>query len=327
MKSVSNPGKDKIIKDIYYHDETGYKSINDTYKLAKEKNNQITLDYVKKWFSNQGPIQIQSSRIGKNKFNSYITKHPLEQIAVDLADYSKGKEFNDGYAYIFVAVDYFTKYMFVKPLVSKNAKELTQALLDMIKKYHSLTNHKIQAIVSDMEGGTQTPLFIKTLNENNIRHVILSTPNAIAERAILTIKTMIHKRIEGMKREEEKWIDLLDNVVNIYNTKNTHRTINMTPKDAIDPKNWLDVALQLRNKANFDKKYPELHKGDLVRTVVKKSSFTKSYHPKWSREIYKVLGTRVGINGAEEFLTSSPIKKLYLRHELLKVEDAQDKDS
>ena len=51
----------------------------------------------------------------------------------------------------------------------------------------------------------------------------------------------------------------------------------MIPKDDIDPKNWFDVALRLRHKAIFDITYPQLHKGDIVRTIVNKSSFAKAF--------------------------------------------------
>ena len=74
MKPVSDPNKNKTIKEIYYNDETGYKSIIDTHKLAKEKNGKLTFDYVKKWFKDQGPIQIQSSRISKTRLIVMLQK-------------------------------------------------------------------------------------------------------------------------------------------------------------------------------------------------------------------------------------------------------------
>ena len=41
--------KDKILEDLYYN-ESGYQSINNLYKEAKEKDNTITLNYVKGWY-------------------------------------------------------------------------------------------------------------------------------------------------------------------------------------------------------------------------------------------------------------------------------------
>ena len=78
---------------------------------------------------------------------------------------------------------------------------------------------QIEALVSDYEGGTQSPLFIKVLNEHKIRHVLTSTPNGQAERTIKTIKDMIHNRINGLNLPNERWIDLLSKVVKQYNEK------------------------------------------------------------------------------------------------------------
>ena len=100
---------------------------------------------------------------------------------------------------------------------------------------------KPEAIVSDQEGGTQSPLFISVLNEHKIRHIITSTPNGQAERSIKTIKDMIHKRILGLNLQSERWIDLLPKVVKMYNEKNIHHTIGMTPKEALDPHSSFQV--------------------------------------------------------------------------------------
>ncbi len=74
MRPLSDHNNNNISKEVYYHDATGYKSINDTYKVAKYNNNNITFDYVKTWFKYQCHIQLQTSRISKNKVNSYVTK-------------------------------------------------------------------------------------------------------------------------------------------------------------------------------------------------------------------------------------------------------------
>ena len=72
---------------------------------------------------------------------------------------------------------------------------------------------KMETLVSDTEGGTNTKEFINVLNEHKIRHIQSSTPVGMIERATKTIKDLIHKRILGLKLVNERWIDLLPNVV------------------------------------------------------------------------------------------------------------------
>ena len=74
------------------------------------------MKYVSDWLNKQSSIQTHKK--GK-LWNSYIADHPLQQVAVDLADYNKSKHFNDGFSYIWVGVDYFTKFVFAKALKDK----------------------------------------------------------------------------------------------------------------------------------------------------------------------------------------------------------------
>jgi hypothetical protein len=246
-------------------------------------------------------------------------------VAIDLADYSKSKEYNDGYSYIFVAVDYFTKYVFAKALKTKQSGELAEALVDMISHWSALG--KPEAIISDQEGGTQSPSFIRVLNEHHIRHIITSTPNSQAERTIQTIKHLLHKRIVGLNLPHERWVDFLPKVVRLYNEKNIHNTIGMTPREAMTKENKLQVYINIKNKANFKKIYPPLHESDRVRIAIKKSAFTKGYHPTFSHQVYNVIAIKIHEDGSRAYLLDAPNQKLYQRHELLRVSAAENKDT
>ena len=223
---MADTDKNKFLRELCYDEDDGFMSSSNLYKDAHAKDPSITTKYVSDWLNKQSSIQTHKK--GK-LWNSYIADHPLQQVAVDLADYNKSKHFNDGFSYIWVGVDYFTKFVFAKALKDKTAPELTEALKDMIKEMG-----QIEAVVSDFEGGTQTPLFIKVLNEHKIRHIITSTPNGQAERTIKTIKDLIHTRITGLNLPNERWIDLLPKVVEYYNEKHVHNTIGMSPKKAFN---------------------------------------------------------------------------------------------
>ena len=181
-----------------------------------------------------------------------------------MADYSKSKEHNDGFAYIFMGIDYFTKFLVAYPLKTKQGVELAGALEKTIKDIG-----KMEALISDTEGGTNTKEFIRVLNENKIRHIQSSTPVGMIERAIKTIKDLIHKRILGLKLVNERWIDLLPKVVYLYNEKHIHSTTGFTPRQALRPDNKLEVYFNIKNKAKFNMVWPTLREGDSVRTVIK----------------------------------------------------------
>ena len=165
------------------------------------------------------------------------------------------------------------------------------------------------------------------MNEHKIRHIITSTPNGQAERTIKTIKDFIHKRITGLKLPNERWIDLLNKVVKYYNEKHVHNTIGVTPKTALDKTNHLQVFINIRQKARFNKFHPPLREGDLVRTAIKKSSFTKGYHPKYSSSTFKVIGVKINADGTRDYLLNTNTRKLYQQHELRRVTAIEDKDT
>ena len=56
---------------------------------------------------------------------------PLQEVAVDLADFSRNAIYNRGYGYIFIAVDAFSKYCWCVPIKSKDASECTKALTEV----------------------------------------------------------------------------------------------------------------------------------------------------------------------------------------------------
>ena len=91
--------KDKLSKELYFN-ESGYESINNLYKEAKEKDNTITLNYVKGWYKhfNEPKTQLKGS-------NSYIAPDPYVEYQLDLFFLTDQPIPNIG----LVCIDIFTK--------------------------------------------------------------------------------------------------------------------------------------------------------------------------------------------------------------------------
>ena len=84
--------KDKVIRQIYYDADSGFGSITETYKASKKILNSITYDDVKKFLSRQKIRQFK----GYRGFNSYVAKEPLQEIQIDIADFTRSAEANGG---------------------------------------------------------------------------------------------------------------------------------------------------------------------------------------------------------------------------------------
>ena len=112
---MSKEEKDQIIRGVYYDSETGFGSINNTYQQAKKTLNTITYNDVKEFLERQKSRQTKPYR----GFNSYVAHGPLQEIQIDIADFTRSAEVNNGYRYLFVAVDIFTKMCHAVPIKNK----------------------------------------------------------------------------------------------------------------------------------------------------------------------------------------------------------------
>ena len=61
----------------------------------------------------------------------------------------------------------------------------------------------------------------------------------------------------------------------------------------------------------------------MVRTIVKKHTFTKGYSSSWSKDVYKII--HVSDDG-KQFLINDNKRRVYNRFELLKVSGVEGKD-
>ena len=296
---------DGLIKKIYY-DPGHYGSVQETYKDAKKIDSTITVANVKDWFERN--VERKKQLRG---FNSYISKGPRDEYEVDLFDvnYLGQKEFPFG----LLAIDNFTKFMWVEPLKGKKAAELirgTEVLFNQMRKP--------KRIYSDMEGGMTTKGWNKWLQENNIEHVMTRGHANTAERAIRTFKDLMTRRLEGPNNQGVKWYDQVRLAILMrYNNKMVNRTIGLTPYEATLSKNEAHVRTMLEINAIRKRKYPDLKVGDKVRLYSKKDKLDKERSSVWSKTVYEVIEIKHETEQEMFYLTNYP--KPVLRHELLKV--------
>ena len=310
---MSKEDKDKVIRQVYYDAQTGFGSIAETYKESKKILNTITYNDVKDFLERQKVRQFKAYR----GFNSYVATEPLQEIQIDIADFTASGAVNDGYRYCFVAIDIFTKYCHAVPIKDKRPEESVRAMKEVLNKIGIP-----KTIYHDFEGSWNSKEFIQVLNLAKIKQIITSTPPPFAERMIQTIKNMIHTRLGGLEMSKEKWVDLLPSVLKKYNNTQ-HSTTGMSPNDAKQGKNNIEIWLNIYNKASFNRKYPPIKMGSEVRTYVKPKTMTKGYESKWSASVYKVIAIT---DDGKQYMVNNNTRKLYSRHELLLVRGAEGKD-
>ena len=91
------------------------------------------------------------------------------------------------------------------------------------------------------------------------------------------------------------WLQFWD-IIDIYNTKNTHSATGLVPAEARKPKNEIRATLNMTIKATKTRKYPELEVGGQVKVMKKKASTEKERSSHWNKEIKTIrkIETKLG---------------------------------
>ena len=247
--------------------------------------------------------------------NSWVSPGPLFEIEVDLIDLTNLASENGGYRYALVAIDNFTKFAHAVPVKGKTPDVLIKAMEEVFDKIGTP-----KQLYSDYEGAFENKAWLQMINGKNIKHIRTVGSAHMVERFNRTLKHMIQTRLTAQGLSRDLWVRELAPILRKYN-KTPHGSTGMSPNDAVTPSNELAVSFALNERATKSRKYPQLEKGDKVRVLAKRDQKTKGYMPKWSLEKFHV--TYKADDGAG-YLINDEKRRVYQRHELLKVSSQSD---
>ena len=302
--------KDSMIIIIYYDADDGFDNIINTYRKANKVLNTITVAEVKAFIEKQKGSNKQTKAY--KGFNSYIAPGKIYEIQIDLAIFTDSAKYNNGYKFLFVAIDIFSKFIWAVPITYKKPQESIRAMKQVFEKVGIP-----KQIMSDREGAWESTEFIRLLNSHKINHIISSSPPPFSERAVQEIKSMIHTRLDGLEMDAEKWIEVLPSVLKKYNGR-VHGTTGLSPNDARDDKNNIQICLNIKQKAQYKRSYPPLSVGSSVKTTVKTHTFKQGHHSAWSPQVYTITFIK-----DNQYLINDHRRRVWNRWELLKIDGAE----
>jgi len=234
----------------------------------------------------------------------------------DLADMSNHASENNGYKYILLVIDTFSKFGWGVPLKHKTGLEVTKAMKSILNQGR---------IPENIQTDDGTEFYNKDFKRlmNGINHY--STYSVIkagqAERFVRTIKEKLFKRFS--LQGSYKWYNILENVLKEYNSTK-HRTIGMAP---IKVDNKLVEQHLLRTVYNHIKvtEVPKFKVNDVVRISRHKKMFEKGYTIKWTPELFRIRFIRLTspITYLLEDLHGVPIKGGFYHYEIQKTQNSE----
>ena len=191
-----------------------------------------------------------------------------------MAAFSK---FNQGFRYLLLVIDIFSKYGWMIPLKNKEGKTVASALKTIFKE------RKPEMMWVD-KGKEFYNKDVKGLIE------LYSTENeeksSVVERWIRTMKEKMWKYFTD--NNTNVYIDILPDLVKDYNNTK-HSSIKMTPVEASEKENELTVWRNLYpNRLDILDINPKFSVGDKVRISKKKALFEKVYTTRWTEDILTI---------------------------------------
>ncbi|XP_048775517.2 uncharacterized protein LOC130049380 [Ostrea edulis] len=260
----------------------------------------------------------------------------------DLADVSNISPKNEGYKFLLVLIDIFSRYLFIVPLKNKQHQNITDGLKSVFKK-----GRKPHTLRTD-KGSEFKNRWVKSFLKKEGVHTIYTqneTKANYAERVIRTMKNLMYRYF--IKNRTYRYVDILQDLVTSYNQR-PHRSLGENAPATVNEKNADEIRLTAyltTKKKNPKLKASKLEKpkesmskkrnkkvfkykiGDDVRISQLKHSFQRDYQQKWTEEYFKV-SKRYQRNGIQVYkikdLADDPIEGTFYESELQKVMKSGD---
>lgn len=257
----------------------------------------------------------------------------------DLADVSNIASHNDGYKFLLVLIDIFSRYLFIVPLKNKHHQNIVDGLKLVFQK-----RRKPNTLRTD-KGSEFKNRWVKAFLKKEEIHAIYTqneTKANYAERVIRTMKNLMYRYF--MKNRTYRFINILQDLVKSYN-KRPHRSLGGNAPANVNKENADEIRLEsyLSGKTKLDvnqsktlgrskkkkraKPFFKFKIGDDVRLSQLKHPFQRDYQQKWTEEFFKVNERykrgQIPVYKLKD-LAGDPIEGTFYESELQKVIKSED---
>ncbi|KAK3102040.1 hypothetical protein FSP39_008318 [Pinctada imbricata] len=320
------------LKEIYYNpvNAGSFSGPDKLYRYVKKEGKYVISKYrIRKWLQRQEPYSLQRPLVRKFKRNMVITLGIDDQWDADLMDMTKFAKENDGYAYILVVIDIFSKYLWLRPTLDKRGESITTAFQAILKEGRQPTR-----IRTDKGQEFKSRTFNALLKRNNIEHLYAQNTEIkanYAERVIKTVKAKIYRYMTY--KQSQRYVDRLEDFNTNYNST-FHRTIDMAPNKVNKSKEtnlWWKMYWpkkpMIAGKRRQTRKPFKFKVGDRVRVTHIRNPFTREYDQKWSGELFIIADKRlrggIPVYRLKDYMEEDIIGTFY-QPELQKVDTRED---
>ena len=312
VKSWTNPGAPGAFSGI---------------NKLKEHNVRFSTKELKETLKSEPGYTRHAPKRRRFKRRGYMVANINHLWQCDLLDLTTLHKTNNGYKYILVTVDVFSKFAYVEKMKLKSGIALCTAFKKIMQRAKKRGRLPLN-LQTDKGTEFKNKQFKALLLNNNINFYTTNneqTKASVVERLIRTLKTKLFRYFTY--KNTRKYVDVIQKIVDSYN-KTYHRSIGMTPIE-VKPEHQKDIFYRLHENTLFDSMSPRTNKqtfyvGDKVRLANVKDVFAKGYTENWTEEIFKVKGVNkrfIPYTYTVVDLMNDPIEGSFYSSELLEVEE------
>ena len=219
---------EKYLKDIYLDPShpASFGSPDHLYKIVKkEGKHKISHSQIKKWIQKQESYSLNKGLKRKFQRGRVVVEGIDDQFDIDLASLIYYADENDGYKYLLVVIDIFSRYGWVEPLKDKTANEIVKAFDKVLQE-----GRIPKRLRSDSAKDFTSEKFQKYVKSKKITHFVTHTEKRAnyVERFIKTLKSKIFKCM--VEKNSPRYIDVLPKIVQSYN-RTWHSGIRSEPSN------------------------------------------------------------------------------------------------
>lgn len=228
-------------------------------------------------------------------FNPYYAYIRRKNFQADLISMLELKQDNDGYGYLNLIIDIFTRKVWIVPQKDKSANTTAQAMTNWLDSIEN-DSHPNKQIFTD-RGREYTAAAVQTVFRSfGVKHD--TTQNvlkaSIAERCVKSIEVLIYKYLTD--KGETRYIDVLPAIVKGYNNRN-HRSLGGHSPNFADKKTN-EIYIRGLHASRFAQRHkkggrkPKLAMGDKVRVKTYPttgiSTVRRAYLQQFKGELFEI---------------------------------------
>ncbi len=255
--------------------------------FAKSRKTAVNLKNLEKSLSKIESYSMHKPLRIKYKRPAQIIHSPNYSYCIDLIDMQKYKWHNNNNGWILVCLDSFTRFLSLVALKKKTGIYTAEALKKALKEMSRGGRKYANQVISDNGREFLNSHVQAVFSKHKIHHYTSSTQQKafMCERVIKEIKLKLFKWFT--LKNTKRWVDLIEQLA-INHNNTLHSSHQMKPKDVNERNSGIAFSRMYKRLVQSPRKPHKYQISSLVRISGKRLIFRKSYHPGFSRRIFRI---------------------------------------